>query len=431
MNLNTTLKKFYPGLHSGAAGGMDDDCLDEFLNQVYDRISEMMTDHATNKTAVDTSKTLTDELRTDHATVRTWLVESDADQDAINNYLDFLNEADGVIEGSYSMAGTAAVTVLGAGRVRYRIDGVEFETVLDTTITIEDNGDVTQNKWGAWRVLIDGAGAVTTQSAASGGSAFNSAEDALLGLSAIAQTASTACIGYFTITDSGGAFNIGTTNTSGGTATTVVYDERMPRKKAAGLSAALGASIALDAASATYNTGTIDAKVLGVNLTQIGAQTTQAFDDADTVATTKFGGWVICTDLAGTDIYALAANGVAGAVSAMAYDSSALAQTAIDNVVDRLPSIFCPIGQLIIEQGTGTFTAGTTNLDDAQTTATFADFTVGSWGRTSLTGADSHKVNPPAVPATITAPIVATITAVAATAGPATLSSTTLTDPDA
>ena len=395
--------------------------------------NELRTDHATSKTAVDqtetlieelhddaaTQKTLNDEMIVDHDAQVTWSTEVDADEDTMNNIISF-NDADGVIGGDFTIAGTAAVTLLGAGHVQYKIGGQEYYADLDTTITLEDSGDVIQNKYGAWRILIDRAGVVTTQDTGAQ-MAWDNAEDALLNLATQAPTANTATIGYFTVVDSGAAgFNIGTTNTSGGTATGVVYHVRGNQKKVTGLHTANGAASTVGATPEKYSTGTKDVLLNGVRITQIAAEADKAFDDLDTIGQSQFGGWLIVTNLAKSATYSLAADGKAGAVSAMTYASGAAVQTDLDLVADRLPEMFCPIAQVIVTNNlAGAWTAGTDDINGTDGTAAWTDATVGSWDRTNVTGFDSHKITRPSIPASITAPLVANITATA----PATLGS--------
>src|SRR3990167_3262404 len=321
--------------------------LAELVNDAVASVNEQRTDHATFKVTVDQVETLIEELAADHAIGITWDTEVDADLDTQNNIADF-DLADGVIGGEYTIAGTAATTLLGAGHVRYRIGGQEYYVALDTTITLQDSGDIVQNKYGAWRILIDRLGVVTTQDTGAQ-MAWDNAEDALLRLAAVAPTASTATIGYFTITDSGaGGFNIGTTNTTGGTATGVVYVVRNAPKKVTGLHTANGAASTVGTTPTNYSTGTKDVMVNGVRITQIAAEADKAFDDLDTIGQAQFGGWLIVTNLAQSATYSLAADGAAGTVSGMTYASSGAVQTALDNVCDRLPPIFCPVSQVIV-----------------------------------------------------------------------------------
>jgi hypothetical protein len=253
-------------------------------------IMELIDDHATTKTAVDETKTLVDELHDDHATLVTWMTEVDGDADSINNYLDFIREPDGVIGGDFDITAGAVATLTGAGNIKYRIDGVTHYGALDTTITLEDSGDIVDTKWGAWRILIGRDGTVTTQDTGAQ-MAWDSEEDALLNLAAVAPTANTCTIGYFTI-DSNGGFNIGTDVVNGETAQ-YVYVLRGPGKQITGMNTALGSSVVADAGAATWSIGAMNSNALGVRLAQLAAITNQAVDDADTIATTNFGGWVI------------------------------------------------------------------------------------------------------------------------------------------
>ena len=176
-----------------------------------------------------------------------------------------------------------------------------------------------------------------------------------------------------------------------------------------------------------YSTGTKDVMVNGVRITQIAAEADKAFDDLDTIGQSQFGGWLIVTNLAQSATYSLAANGAAGAVSAMTYASSGAVQTALDNVCDRLPPMFCPVSQVIVTNNlAGTWTAGTDDINGTDGTAAWTDATVGTWDRTNTTGFDSHKITRPTIPASVTAPLVATLSATTAiTSGPATLTAGT------
>jgi hypothetical protein len=396
----------------------------ELINDAAALANEMRTDHGTFKVTVDQLETLAEELGADHATFKTavdatnvWTTEVDADLDEINDYLDSLNEPDGVIGGDFTIAAQADPNILGAGRVRYRIGGVEYESVMETAVVLEDSGDITQSTFGAWSVLIDKLGVVTTEDTGAQ-MAFATAEDALLNLASRADSTGKACLGYVTVTDSGGAFNIGTTNTSGGTATTAVYMNRGPVKRFTGLTAALGAATAVGSTPENYSTGTRDYCINGLNKAQDAAEADKTFDDADTIGQSQFGGHLIVTNLAQNATYALASDGVAGSVSAMTHASSAAADTALDTLVDRLPSLFCPVAKLVVENNLGgAFTYGTDDINSTDGTATFTDCTAGTWDRTVSTGFDSHQRDVPAIPATVTAPIPA--------AGPDTLGAST------
>jgi len=381
-------------------------------------LQELHDDHAVFKTAADAVETLIEELHDDHASLITWMTEVDGDEDGINNYLDFLQEPDGVIGGNFSISIGAAVTLTGAGHLKYRIGGQIYYSDLDTTITLADDGDVDDTKWRAWRIEIARDGTVTAT--ADGDTQHANEEDALLNLAGTAQTANTATIGYFTIHSNGG-FNIGTDNVNGETAANI-YHVRGAAKQVAGLTAALGSAVVADTGAATWSSGTIDAMRNGLRLTQVGAITNQAMDDADTIATVKAGGWLLVLDLAGTGIYALAADSAAGSVSAMSYADTDAVDTALDTLCDQLPELFCPIAKIVVDNASGgTFTAGTTNWDAADITTTVTDATVGTWDRTANTGFDSHKINPPSIPASIAAVLLSTLTAAKPASAPATL----------
>jgi len=386
-------------------------------------LQELHDDHGTFKAAADAVEALIEELHDDHAASITWMTEIDGDCDSINDCLDFLQEPDGVIGGNFDITAGAAVTLTGTGHIKYRIGGQIYYTNLDTTITLNDSGDIVDTKWGAWRILIDRSGSVTTQDTGAQ-MAWDSEECAMMNLAAIAPTADTVTIGYFTI-DSNGGFNIGTNDVNGETAE-YVYVIRGSKNQISGLHAALGSSLTDDTGANTWSVGTIDSNVNGLRVAQLGAISNQVMDDADTIADGNAGGWLVVqvdglNDAAGA--YVLAADGNAGAVSAMTYADAAAVNTALDTLVDQLPEILVPIGKIIVENASGgVFTAGTTNFDAAGITTTCTDCTVGTWDRTANTGFDSHKINLPVIPASITAAIPSTLTATKPPSAPVTLS---------
>jgi len=279
------------------------------------------------------------------------------------------DESDGVIGGSFDLATQSAVTVLGSGHIIYRINGKVYYADLDTTITLEDSGDVAQNKFGFWRIQIDGLGAVTAVDTGAQ-MAWATAEDAAVAMSAVAVVAGTTVLGYCSLTKSDGAFNIGTTDTDAANVTMVFYDVRQPEKVCSHLWKTPTA-IAIVADAATVNVSALDAVIMGVKVTQIAVSATHAMDDADTIATLKYGAWVIFTDLAGTDTFIVAADGVPGSVSEMTYTTAALATAAAQLLIDQCPAPLIPVAVINVYNGAaGTFTAGTTKWDAASVVTT-------------------------------------------------------------
>jgi hypothetical protein len=385
--------------------------------------SELHDDHATFKTAADGVETLIEELHDDHALIKSWTDESDGDQDVMNNLIHYAYGTNGVTGGTYTLTAGAAVTLTGAGFIEYMIGGERYYGDLHTTIDLAlSTNPIADGRFGAWRILIDRTGTTTTQGAAAD-QQFTSAEDALLTLSSIAQTANTACIGYLTLGDVGDTFVPQTDNLSDCT-NIAIYYERKNRKIVTGLTAAPGAATTLNAGATTINLGTRDFMLNGARLAQIAAAAAHASgDDASTVAAGTNGAWLVVTDFAGTGYYVLAATGVAGAVSAMNYATSALANTAIANVQDNLPSMFCPIARInVANASAGLFTIGATNWNAASMTSTVTDCTWGTYDRTTTAGFDSHHVTLPSIPASITATLLATLTAAKPASAPATLS---------
>lgn len=347
----------------------------------------------------------------DLETLRTWMAEVDGDLDAINDYLDYSGERDGIVStDAFDISGSSsAVTLLGAGRISYRIGGVLYEALVDTTITLTDNTAVTQgtNEYKAWRIVIDRLGVITTETRTSATGVLTE-QIALLELAGVARAANTIDIGYFVIQAATGNFTPNTTDIDDATVVDTYHVLRTSRQNN-GLFAALGSSLIVTTGSAaTWAVGTVDAQALGVRLAQISAQTAQALDAADTIADANFGGWLFCVNLAGTDIVSISSDG-APEVSALTDASDAAAVTALDLVADRLPAMFVPIGTIRLEnQSSAGFTANTTNWNVAGLTVSTTDFTVGVHDRTvSAATLQARQINPPVIPATVAAPVTA------------------------
>lgn len=320
------------------------------------------------------------------------------DRDAISNYVDFLDE-DGVIGGDFTVTIGAAVTLTGAGHIRYRIGGEEFYVALDTTIALTDDGDVDDTKWRAWRIEIDRTGAVT--GTADGDTQHANEEDALLNLSTVAPTSNTATLGYFTINSDTG-FAVGDDNVNGETAANF-YTVRGPRTQVSALHSDLGADVAVGSTPTNFSHGTIDVKRNGVYLAQISAGADVAFDDADALTSHgDFGGHLLVVGLNGTSVYALAADGNAGAASTMTYATAAAASTALDTLADQLPEVFVPFGKIVVEAHKNTFAYGTDDIAGTDGTATYSTLTAGTWDQSATTGYGSHVSAPPTPPAPLT-----------------------------
>jgi len=353
----------------------------------------------------------------------TWATEVDGDLDTINDILDF-DSLDGVIGGDYAIVGAAAVTWAASGRIKWRRNGQVFETAMPATLTMADDGDITQNKYRAFRVEISDLGAVTM--VAGGDLESTTAEQALLALSAVAPTASTVTIAYVCFQDTTGAFDIGTTNTADAENITYYY-ERMPRAQAAGLTAAMVPGLAIGTTTHEFSHGTVDGKALGVGVAQITpADVTQAFSNNDIVTTSgKFGGWLICTDLAGTDVLTLCANGVYEGAQTVDYASLAAVTTALDNCQARIPTIFTVLGRCTVETAKATWTANSDDGAGTDGTFTFTSEGVLAFNRTVTSGTGQGPTRP-TTPATVTAPLFSAATAPTA-ADPAALTTVALT----
>jgi len=157
-------------------------------------------------------------------------------------------------------------------------------------------------------------------------------------------------------------------------------------------------SLAIDATPEDYKTvGTAIAKILGLQVSQ-AAQTGQSFAVADTIntggaATALWGGFLVLMDAAGT-LFTLAAHG--GVVAAdMVYASAALVQVALDALV--IPPMFAKVGQIIINGKVSTaWTANTGDMTDASDVLT-ATFTAEGAATAYLADDNESTVVKPAV----------------------------------
>ncbi len=369
----------------------------------YKSINNIITDLETLRAPLAQSNTLIEELHDDGGTRATWETEVDADLDEINDMLDFLVEEDGVIGGDYAFSDGAAVALTCAGSVIYRIGGETFYKTLPATVSLEDEGDVATNKYRAWRIEIDRLGALTCLSF--GDMEKTTAEEALLSLCALALTADTATLGYIVFNDETGAFNIGTTNIDD-SENFAVYYERQPRNRASALTAAMGASIAAGSTPENYSTGTRDYMVAGVRVAQDAAESDKTFNDADTIGQSQFGGHLIVTNLANNATYALGSDGLAESVSAMVHASAAAADTQLDLLAARLPSMFCLCGKIVVTNNiAGGFTYGTDDINTTDGTAVFTDVGFATHDRTVTDAIQLGRSNPPVIPGTISAPV--------------------------
>lgn len=278
-----------------------------------------------------------------------------------------LSGVPGVIDGS-----DTTTKVRMEGPIFYQIDGEKFQSGAAEAVLDGAGDDITAGKFGAWRIELAATGVLTTtNSVVSGDMTFDSAEDAMMNLASQARTAGTIDVGYLVI-ESNDGFTIGTDLPLTGDAhvTAATYTDAFVTQYGSGLNAVLSVATTTPDGVTTLSIGTVDVNINGVTKTQIAAQLTAAFDDADTVAENGFGGWLLISDHAGTGTYLLAADGIAGSVSAMDEASQAAVDTLLDSLQDLLPLTMSPIARIYFENtGDGTvpatWTAATDDWDDS------------------------------------------------------------------
>ena len=380
-------------------------------------IAALIVDRAANKTQIDALVVDRAASIVPIAAAVTWATEVDADLDDINDNLAFFGQSnDGILywTDAFAISAAAAATALGAGIVHYQINGVKYVAALDTTIALTDTTVVTTGLFKAWRVEMGILGDTVTTTV-TGSAGFDSAQAAYLALGSVARTADYVTVGYFVI-ESNGGFTPGTDNTNGESsfASMLVTCKRSDY----GLTAEMSASIAIGATPDNFSHGTVNGK-RAVNLAEIAVGADVEFTDADTIIDGETGGWLLCIDQAGTAVVTISSDGLPG-VTALADTDVAGCNTALDLVADRLPEFFIPFGKIVVTTVGAGFTAKTTSLVAGEVTTVYTDQTATAFDRTvGLATFLARMVAPPAIPATVTAPLFTAATAPTATAAAA------------
>lgn len=232
------------------------------------------------------------------------------------------------------------------------------EAVLDSA-----GQDITATKYGAWRFQISKIGTLTTTASHDTiDMAYESAELALLALSNNALVANTVVVGYLVIQAAGGGFTIGTddpVDTDAAVTSAVYYDE-------SGDSGIITAGTgAVSATAEEMNIGASTVKVNGLQLAEIAADLTLPFPLVDTVTASKYAGWLIISDLAGTAHLILSADGDPTA-SLQAYDTNAAVVAALDALEAAMPGLFVVLGRFTMLNDGTLWTAQTHELTDGE-----------------------------------------------------------------
>ena len=126
------------------------------------------------------------------------------------------------------------------------------------------------------------------------------------------------------------------------------------------------------------------------------------------IPNTQFPPHLIITNLGNTATYALGSDGIAETVSAMSHANAAAADTQLAIIAARLPSMFCLVGKIVVTNNLGgTFTYNTDDIGGTDGTPVFTDVAFATHDRAASDAIQAGRVNPPVVPATVSAANVA------------------------
>lgn len=385
--------------------------IQEFINNVADGRTQraLQALFEVLDVELDASRSAVKELIDDADTLVTWQTEVDGDLDTMNDYFDLLGQdglkagKPGCVDGS---SDTTKLRVEGTN-LRYQIGSQQYMTTAALE-TEPPTGEITAAKFGAYRMDLNQSGALTVTRKGDP-MAYDSLEDALLSLASVAHTANSIDVGYLVIEAAAGGFTAQTDLplTADAQVTAATYYDVLVGRAENGLNAA--ATVAVADSVATLNISKINANANGAKLSEIAVSATQALDDADTVTNAKWGGWLLIVDAAGTGTYCLAADGVAGTASTMAYATKAAVDTALDLVQRRMPAYCVSIARIYLDN-TGGANAWTGNTDDWDHDTAVATAEVYPVIHDRTLDKTISMVRP-TIPATVTAPINVAVTA--------------------
>lgn len=373
--------------------------IQEFINQIPDGTTQraLQAIFEALGVEVDASRTAVMELIDDADTLVTY-------QDEISNYLDLLSQ-DGLVSGvpgCVDGSGDTTKLRVEGPNLRYQIGGQQC-MITAALETEPPTGEITENKFGAYRMDLNQSGALTVTRKADP-MAYASLEDALLSLASVAHTANSVDVGYLVIEAAAGGFTAQTDLPLTGDAqvTAATYYDVLVGRAENGLNVA--ATVAVADSVATLNISAVNANANGKKLSEIAAAATQALDDNDTVTNGKWGGWLLVVDPAGTGTYCLAADGIAGTVSAMTYATKVAVDTALDLVQRRMPAYCVPIARVYVDNllGANAWVANTDDWDHDNAVATAEVYPV-SHDRTSDKTTSMIRPTIPAINEVVTA----------------------------
>lgn len=411
--------------------------------------TEVTTDHASTKTAVDTSKTLTDELRTNNDLDVTLDTELKADIEVFRDFLNYQHMRDGVIhveDATLFTYNSGTKDRIDIPEFDYQIGGVQYHYAGASALDWDEGGETinlgtaASVLWGMWYGTINAAGTVAFRPTdVSGDSVWASEFAAFMSINGDADltaipageivfaTISVAMDASQTFTADTTAFDDANLTSSSFVMYTTVNDQVTSCSGTSGDGRVITAH-----SSVIINAGTAEQfDVVGTAVVYTGgtraslaASATQTFTVADTINTGAaapivFGAWGLFRDASGND-FTLGADGSVVA-SDQVYADAATALTALDTLY--IPAKYSRVGTIVIDCLASTaWIANTDDMTDASdcTTAVFA-----AQGAATAYEETANAATPvpPTLPGVISAPGKVGIVAAAATAGPGTLGS--------
>ena len=200
------------------------------------------------KTSVDSSKTAVDELVDDHATFKTVVT----DTKTLTNDIRAQLLAD-TVDGATGLAIGSTPENVAHNAFTYRINGVVYTKDADAVGVALSGANVPDAKAGGWALDINDSGTITIIPATDNATGYASEALAKAGIPAIAVV-DTVRLGTVTVLNNGAIFDPGTTALDAGTVSNATFTNSVPSLASLGSAVSTSAPATLTASKPTATT---------------------------------------------------------------------------------------------------------------------------------------------------------------------------------